>query len=239
MDTEDQEKLDSIARRMAEKGGISESSAHRLLRQVLFQEDIRDRYVRTEVGFVALGLTVFVPRPLRVDSPETRAHTEEMLKRYEQGPYRNQPKPRVITEENLAECQAEMKQMEFRTTPVVDRPNHYRWIVSVADEEAPEVLRIWDRYLRAMYEVNIAVLRDRDDEGVSPRSSAEKWRDQERVRLARIEAEREKEIWDRERRRHWPFHVVHPAGGAETVKDGSHVDGQTAEREEDTPTAPS
>jgi len=164
--------------------------------------------VRTEVGFVALGLTVFVPHQLQVHSPETRAHIEEMLKRYEQGPYKDQPRPGVITEENLAECQARVREMEFRTTPVVDRPNHYRWIVSVADEEAPEVLRVWDRYLRAMYEVNFAVLRDRDNEDAYPRSSDEKWRDQERVRLARIEADREKVIWDRERRRHWPFQVV-------------------------------
>lgn len=201
MNAEDQEKMDSIAKRLAENGGISRASAHRLLQQVFFQEDITDRYVRTEVGFVAMGLTVFVPE--KVVIPDQLPDFYQNLDRFPP----HQPRPTPPTPENRERLEAASRRMGFRVTPVTDRPNHYRWVVKVAEDEAPEILRIWDRYVRSEYAVNLAQMMDTDEEG-QKRLSADLQRDRERVRCAEASAEREKKVWDRERRRHWPFQVV-------------------------------
>lgn len=201
MDAEDRKKLDSIAERLAENGGISQASAHRLLQQVLFQEGIGDRYVRTEVGFVAMGLTVFVPE--KVVIPDQLPDFYRDLDRFPP----HQPRPIPPTPENREVLEAASRRMEFRTAPVLDRPNHYHWVVSVAEDEAPEILRIWDRYARSEYAANLARMMDTEEEG-KERSASSLHRDRERVRQAEACADREKKIWDQERRRHWPFQVV-------------------------------
>ncbi|MEB8536952.1 hypothetical protein [Acidithiobacillus ferriphilus] len=201
MDAEDRKKMDSIAERLAENGGISRASAHRLLQQVFFQEDISDRFVRTEAGFVALGLTVFVPE--KVIIPDQLPEFYRNLDRFPP----DQPRPMPPTPENRELLEAASRRMEFHATPVLDRPNHYRWVVSVAEDEAPEILRIWDRYVRSEYAANLARMMDTDEEG-RERSSSDIQRDRHRVALAEADAEREKQVWDRERRRHWPFRVV-------------------------------
>ena len=201
MDAEDRKKMDSIAERLAENGGISRASAHRLLQQVFFQEDISDRFVRTEAGFVALGLTVFVPK--KVVIPDQLPDFYRNLDRFPP----DQPRPTPPTPENRELLEAASRRMEFHATPVLDRPNHYRWVVSVAEDEAPEILRIWDRYLRSEYAANLARMWDTDEEG-RERLSSDIQRDRHRVALAEADAEREKQVWDRERRRHWPFRVV-------------------------------
>jgi hypothetical protein len=221
MDAKDQEKMDSIAKRLAENGGISRASAHRLLQQVLFQEDITDRYVRTEVGFVAMGLTVFVPE--KVVIPE-HPYCFPDLDKYPP----DQPRPTNPTPENRERLEAASRRMEFRVTPVTDRPNHYRWVVKVAEDEAPEILQVWDRYVRSEYAVNLAQMMDTDEEG-QKRLSADLQRDRERVRCAEVSAEREKKVWDRERRRHWPFQVVVDNTVRDT-QDGEEQDGPQKDR---------
>ena len=159
MDAEDRKKMDSIAERLAENGGISRASAHRLLQQVFFQEDISDRFVRTEAGFVALGLTVFVPE--KVIIPDQLPDFYRNLERFPP----DQPRPTPRTPENRELLEAASRRMEFHATPVLDRPNHYRWVVSVAEDEAPEILRIWDRYVRSEYAAKVARMMDTDEEG--------------------------------------------------------------------------
>ena len=201
MDADDQRKMDSIAERLAENGGISRASARRLLRQVFFQEDINDRYVRTEAGFVALGLTVFVPE--KVVIPDRLPDFYRNLDRFPP----DQPRPTPPTPENRERLEAASRRMEFHVAPVADRPNHYRWMVSVAKDEAPEILQIWDRYVRSEYAANMARMWDSDEEG-RERSSSDIQRDRHRVELAEAEVEREKQVWNRERRKYWPFRVV-------------------------------
>ncbi|MDA8152887.1 MAG: hypothetical protein M0003_09280 [Acidithiobacillus sp.] len=224
MDAEDRKKLDSIAERLAENGGISRASAHRLLQQVLFQEDIGDRYVRTEVGFVAMGLTVFVPA--KVVIPDQLPDFYQNLDRFPP----HQPRPIPPTPENREVLEAASRRMEFRVAPVPDRPRHYRWIVSVAEDEAPEILRIWDRYVRAEYAAHLARMMDTDKDG-QKRSSADLHRDRERVRLAEACAEREKKGWDQERRRHWPFQVVVDNTVRNDVDEQESEKGKTGKKE--------
>ena len=201
MDVEDRKKMDSIAERLAEYGNISLVSAHRLLRKIFFQEDISDRYIRTEAGYVALGLTIFVPE--KVVIPDQLPDFYRNLDRFPS----NQPRPTPPTPENRERLEAASRRMEFRVANVDGKPDHYRWVVSVAREEAPEILRIWDRYVRSEYAVHLARMWDTDEEG-RERSPSDIQRDRHRVALAEAEAEREKRVWNRERRRHWPFRVV-------------------------------
>ncbi|WP_414041606.1 hypothetical protein ACJU26_05975 [Acidithiobacillus sp. M4-SHS-6] len=63
INSNDRGKLENLVDNLADAGAISRDSAYRLLRQVFFQEDITDRYVRTEAGFVALGLTLCKQEP--------------------------------------------------------------------------------------------------------------------------------------------------------------------------------
>ncbi len=201
MDADDRKKMDSIAERLAENGGISRASAHRLLQQVFFQEDINDRYVRTEAGFVALGLTVFLPK--KVIIPDQLPDFYRNLDRFPP----DQPRPTPPTPENREILEAASRRMKFHTAPVTGKPKHYRWVVSVAEDEAPEILRLWDRYVRSEYAAHVARLQDTDEEG-RERLSSDRYGDRHRVELAEAEAEREKQVWDRERRKYWPFRVV-------------------------------
>lgn len=60
---EDQEKLDALVRDLARCGGVSERSAWRLVQDLFFHEEVTDHYVRTEVGFVTIGLSTIDPGP--------------------------------------------------------------------------------------------------------------------------------------------------------------------------------
>ena len=226
MDAEDRKKMDSIAERLAENGGISRASAHRLLQQVFFQEDISDRFVRTEAGFVALGLTVFVPE--KVIIPDQLPDFYRNLDRFPP----DQPRPTPRTPENRELLEAASRRMEFRVAPVMDRPNHYRWVVSVAEDEAPEILRVWNQYCShvSMLESWQQILEEEPD----PYRSAEEEEEEtpgvkpwpkesvrDFIRDAGVKAIQSRRVWNRERRKYWPVRlVVNNTVGEDTDKAG-------------------
>lgn len=226
MDAEDRKKMDSIAERLAENGGISRASAHRLLQQVFFQEDISDRFVRTEAGMVALGLTVFTPA--KVVIPDQLPDFYRNLDRFPP----DQPRPTPRTPENRELLEAASRRMEFRVAPVMDRPNHYRWVVSVAEDEAPEILRVWNQYCShvSMLESWQQILEEEPD----PYRSAEEEEEEtpgvkpwpkesvrDFIRDAGVKAIQSRRVWNRERRKYWPVRlVVNNTVGEDTDKAG-------------------
>ena len=218
--------MDSIAERLAENGGISRASAHRLLQQVFFQEDISDRFVRTEAGMVALGLTVFTPA--KVVIPDQLPDFYRNLDRFPP----DQPRPTPRTPENRELLEAASRRMEFRVAPVMDRPNHYRWVVSVAEDEAPEILRVWNQYCShvSMLESWQQILEEEPD----PYRSAEEEEEEtpgvkpwpkesvrDFIRDAGVKAIQSRRVWNRERRKYWPVRlVVNNTVGEDTDKAG-------------------
>ncbi|MBN6742860.1 hypothetical protein JKG47_20655 [Acidithiobacillus sp. MC6.1] len=56
VEAEEQRKVDDLVAFVARKGEISEASARRLVTQVFFKQEPRDRYLRTEIGEVTLGI---------------------------------------------------------------------------------------------------------------------------------------------------------------------------------------
>jgi len=135
MNAEEQSRLDSIVRQLACRGCVSEASARRLVNDLFLREEIADRYVRTEVGYVALGLSTFQPRP-PIAIQETISWVREMGK---QSP-EHQPKPAIPTEKELRRLNEGRREMRFLSMPVPGRPNHSRWLVTIIEDESPEIL---------------------------------------------------------------------------------------------------
>jgi hypothetical protein len=213
VDAKEQAKLDSIVLRLAERGRVSEASARRLVQDLFLREAITDRYVRIEMGFVALGLSTFHPgKPIAIQ--ET---IDKMREMGEQIPD-NQPKPTIPTVEDLRRLNVQRREMQFQSIAVPDRPDHYRWLVSVIREEAPEILLVWERYyynavsLARYQEMLLEEEPDPyriDEEEEEPKGKP--WPKESIRKFARGAMDdmvRAKRDWNRERRRYWPFQVV-------------------------------
>ncbi|MEB8536950.1 hypothetical protein [Acidithiobacillus ferriphilus] len=219
MDVEEQSRLeasrlDSIVRRLACRGCVSEASARRLVNDLFLREEITDRYVRIEVGYVALGLSTFQLGP-PIAIHETINRRREII---EQSPD-NQPKPRILTEEELQRLNDERREMRFLSMPVPGRPDHYRWLATILEEEAPEILRVWNRY--CCHAASLERYREMLEEEPDPYRSAEEEAEEaskgkpwpkesvrEFVRSARANMVQAKRVWNRERRKYWPVRLV-------------------------------
>ena len=221
----DASRLDSIVRRLACRGCVSEASARRLVNDLFLREEITDRYVHIEVGYVALGLSTFrLGPPIAIQ--ETINRRREIV---EQSPD-NQPKPRILTEEELQRLNDERREMRFLSMPVPGRPDHYRWLATILEEEAPEILRVWSRYY--CHAASLARYREMLEEEPDPYRSAEEeealkgkpWPKEsvrEFVRSARANMVQAKRVWNRERRKYWPVRlVVDNTVGEDTDKAG-------------------
>ena len=223
----DASRLDSIVRRLACRGCVSEASARRLVNDLFLREEITDRYVRIEVGYVALGLSTFQLGP-PIAIHETINRRREII---EQSPD-NQPKPRILTEEELQRLNDERREMRFLSMPVPGRPDHYRWLATILEEEAPEILRVWSRYY--CHAASLARYREMLEEEPDPYRSAEEEAEEaskgkpwpkesvrEFVRSARANMVQAKRVWNRERRKYWPVRlVVDNTVGEDTDKAG-------------------
>ncbi len=213
-DADDQAKLDSIVRRLAGCGGISESSARRLVNDLFLREEAGDRYVRTEIGYVALGLSTFHLDP----PPPIQERIDAMRRMVEQSPD-NQPKPKIPTEEELRQNDAAWREMRFISLPIRGAPNHYRWMASILEEEAPEILQLWNQYCShvSMLENWQQTLEEEPD----PYRSAEEEEEEAPrgkpwpkesvrgfIRSAKVKAIQSRRVWNRERRKYWPVRLV-------------------------------
>ena len=210
----DASRLDSIVWRLACRGCVSEASARRLVNDLFLREEITDRYVRIEVGYVALGLSTFQLGP-PIAIQETINRRREIV---EQSPD-NQPKPRIPTEEELQRLNDARREMRFLSMPVPGRPDHYRWLATIIEEEAPEILRVWNRYY--CHASSLARHLEMLEEEPDPYRSAEEEAEEESkgkpwpkesvrgfVRSAKAEMIKAKWVWNRERRKYWPVRLV-------------------------------
>ena len=210
----DASRLDSIVRRLACRGCVSEASARRLVNDLFLREEITDRYVHIEVGYVALGLSTFQLGP-PIAIQETINRRREIV---EQSPD-NQPKPRIPTEEELQRLNDARREMRFLSMPVPGRPDHYRWLATIIEEEAPEILRVWNRYY--CHASSLARHLEMLEEEPDPYRSAEEEAEEESkgkpwpkesvrgfVRSAKAEMIKAKWVWNRERRKYWPVRLV-------------------------------
>ena len=228
-DADDQAKLDSIVLRLASRGCISEASARRLVNDLFLREEAGDRYVRTEIGYVALGLSTF-----HLDPPPSIQERIEVTRRIVEQSPDNQPKPKIPTEEELRRNDAMWREMRFISLPIPSMRNHYRWMATILEEEAPEILRIWNQYCGhvSMLESWQQILAEEPD----PYRSAEKEGEEEEtpgvkpwpkesvrdfIRDARVKAIQSRRVWNRERRKYWPVRlVVDNAVGEESDRAG-------------------
>ena len=199
-------------RQLACRGGISEASARRLVNDLFLREEIADHYVRTEVGYVALGLSTFQPGPPIVIQ-ETISWVREIGK---QSPD-HQPKPVIPTEEELRRLNEGRREMRFLSMPVPGRPDHYRWLATIIEDESPEILRVWNRYCcsvsslaryQQMLEEEPDPYRSTEEEeelkGKSwPKESIRKF-----IRDTKADMVNTKRVWNRERRKYWPVRLV-------------------------------
>ncbi|MBU2768794.1 MAG: hypothetical protein ACYCY2_03455 [Acidithiobacillus ferriphilus] len=210
---EEQAKLDSIVLRLAERGRVSEASARRLVQDLFLREEITDRYVRIEVGYVALGLSTFHPGdPIAIQ--ETIDRMREMG---DQSPD-SQPKPRIPTEEELRRLNDERREMRFLSMPVPGRPDHYRWLATIIEDESPEILRVWNRYCcsaSSLARYQGMLLEEEpdpyriDEEEEEPKGKPwPKESVREFIRGTMADMVKAKRDWNRERRRYWPIQVV-------------------------------
>ena len=219
--------LDAVVRQLACRGCVSEASARRLVNDLFLREEITDHYVRIEVGYVALGLSTFrLGPPIAIH--ETINRRREII---EQSPD-NQPKPRILTEEELQRLNDERREMRFLSMPVPGRPDHYRWLATILEEEAPEILRVWNRYYS--HAASLARYREMLEEEPDPYRSEEEEAEEalkgkpwpkesvrEFVRSARANMVQAKRVWNRERRKYWPVRlVVDNTVGEDTDKAG-------------------
>ena len=226
-DADDQAKLDSIVLRLASRGCISEVSARRLVNDLFLREEAGDRYIRTEIGYVALGLSTF-----HLDPPPSIQERIEVTRRIVERSPDNQPKPRIPTEEELRRNDAAWREMRFISLPIPSMRNHYRWMATILEEEAPEILRVWNQYCGhvSMLESWQQILEEEPD----PYRSAEEEEEEtpgvkpwpkesvrDFIRDARVKAIQSRRVWNRERRKYWPVRlVVDNTVGEDTDKAG-------------------
>ena len=109
--------------------------------------------------------------------------------------------------------------MRFLSMPVPGRPDHYRWLATIIEEEAPEILRVWNRYYchASSLARHLEMLEEEpdpyrsDEEEAEEESKGKPWPKEsvrEFVRSARANMVQAKRVWNRERRKYWPVRLV-------------------------------
>ncbi|WP_414041609.1 hypothetical protein ACJU26_05995 [Acidithiobacillus sp. M4-SHS-6] len=213
-ESEEQAKLDKLVRDLARCGGVSERSAWRLVQDLFFHEGVTDHYVHTECGFVTMGLSIFDPGP----PLEPVQEIPDWVNRLPD----NQPKPVFPTEATVEELNAQRREMRFSSLPAFGRPDHYQWHVAVIEEDAPEILRIWNRYCASSLTLTrYQMMLESSGDGVmggdwqsTGEGEASQWVPwtkasiQEFLRDAQSDWMMAKRVWNRERRKYWPVRLV-------------------------------
>ena len=222
--------LDWLVVRLADRGGVCEATARRLVNDLFLREEMVDHYLRTEVGYVTLGISTFRPPPLR-----TLQETVSWIKQQNERSPGNQPRMRIPTEEEVKRQNEIGREMRFASLSIPGKQDHYRWLVTISEEESPEILKVWDRYCgnvstldryhRMLEEGEPDPLQGGNPlQGCNPNRNTEAEEDEEEerprekpwpkeavrnfVREAKANMMKEKQVWNMERRRYWPCRLV-------------------------------
>ncbi|MDD2748692.1 hypothetical protein RIE95_09110 [Acidithiobacillus thiooxidans] len=132
MDARDQARMEYIVAALVELNeGVSEHSVRRLLWDFLRRTQLRDHYLQTEVGQVALGIGVF-----KVDAHYSFMERPKHIKNVP-----GQPVPRT-----------DDYRIRFHRLFYNGDLKQIRWLVGVWEQDAPEILLCWQRFVEASFD---------------------------------------------------------------------------------------